>query len=218
MRNVPGSSSRLKRFVSKRQQASAKEVAREVYFADRAALRAWLAEHHASHAAIWLVYDKQRAGVRGLSYDDIVEEASCFGWIDSVAGRVDEDRAKLYFSPRTPKSVWSALNTRRVASLLERGLMTPAGQSKIDAAKRDGSWTTLDAFERLEVPADLAKALRASPKAKSHFDAFPAGARKQILTWIGSAKRPETRAKRVAETVRLAASNQRANQPAAKAR
>jgi uncharacterized protein YdeI (YjbR/CyaY-like superfamily) len=124
----------------------------------------------------------------------------------------------LYFSPRKPKSDWSALNKRRVASLLERGLMTPAGQSKIDAAKRDGSWTTLDAFERLEVPGDLAKALKANPKAKTHFDAFPPGARKQILYWVGSAKRPETRAKRVAEAVRLAAENVRANQPAKNAR
>jgi uncharacterized protein YdeI (YjbR/CyaY-like superfamily) len=218
MSNAPRSSGRSTPIASKRQQASAKEVAREVYFADRAALRAWLAQHHASHVAIWLVYDKQRAGVRGLTYDDIVEEALCFGWIDSVAGRVSEDHAKLYFSPRKPKSVWSALNKRRVASLLERGLMTPAGQSKIDAAKRDGSWTTLDAFERLEVPGDLAKALKANSKAKAHFDAFPPGACKQILYWVGSAKRPETRAKRVAEAVRLAAENVRANQPAKNAR
>lgn len=217
MRKLPRSSDRVKLTSSKGRRLSAKEVAREVYFADRASLRAWLAEHHASHAAIWLVYDKQRAGVRGLSYDEIVEEALCFGWIDSVAGRVSEDRAKLYFSPRKPKSVWSALNKRRVASLLERGLMTLAGQAKIDAAKQDGSWAALDAFERLDVPADLASALKANAKAKQHFDAFPPGARKQILYWIGSAKKAETRGKRIAEVVRLAAKNVRANQPGGKA-
>lgn len=196
----------------------AKAAAREVYFKDRAALRAWLETHHESHAAIWLVYDKlaktrepaESPQRRALTYDDIVEEALCFGWIDSVVGRVSERRAKLYFSPRKKGSVWSALNKKRVASLEERGLIAPAGRAKIDAAKRDGSWAALDRVEALEVPADLTRALRANPAAKQRFEAFPPGARKQILYWVTSAKKPETREKRIAETVRLAARNIRA--------
>ncbi len=181
-----------------------------VYFPSRAALREWLQTHHASHTAIWLVYDKKSPNKpRALTYDDIVEEALCFGWIDSVSGSVSEARAKLYFSPRKTRSVWSALNKKRLVSLLERGLMAPAGQAKIDAAKADGSWTTLDSAEALAVPDDLAAALRKNAGAKKNFEAFPPGARKQFLSWIATAKRPETRAKRVGEAAEMAAKNQR---------
>jgi uncharacterized protein YdeI (YjbR/CyaY-like superfamily) len=189
-------------------------VAPELHFVSRAALRAWLADNHASHPAIWLVYDKKPAsGTWPLSYDDIVEEAICFGWIDSVVGKVDARRSKLYFSPRKPRSVWSALNKKRVAKLTELGIIMPAGQAKIDQAKADGSWAALDKVDALVVPDDLAQALAKNKAAKRHFDAFPPGARKIILTWIYAAKRPETRAKRVDESVRLAAQNIRANDP-----
>lgn len=187
-------------------------IAPQVYIPSRKALRDWLQQHHASHGPIWLVYDKaSKSAPRVLTYDDIVEEALCFGWIDSVAGRVSDTQSKLYFSPRKPGSVWSALNKKRVASLQARRLITPAGQAKIDAAIADGSWTILDAAEALEVPPDLARALAANKKAKANFDAFPPGARKLALTWIVTAKRSETRDARIAETVALAARNIRAN-------
>lgn len=180
----------------------AKSAARSLYFPDRAALREWLREHHASHAAIWLVYDKKHVkGARAQTYDDIVEEALCFGWIDSVTRGVDEKRSSLYFSPRKPKSTWSAVNKKRLPRLIDEGLMHPAGQAKIDAAKKDGSWTTLDAIEKLVVPPDLVAAFKKSPKAKGNYDAFPPGARKQILYWITSAKREKTRADRVKRAV-----------------
>lgn len=183
----------------------------EVRISDRAALRRWLTTHHATHGPIWLVYEKKRAdGQRVLTYDDIVEEALCFGWIDSVAGRVDDRFAKLYFSPRKPKSVWSALNKRRIEKLTRLGLIMPAGQAKIDAAKRDGSWTALDQVEALIVPDDLAASLKKNAAAGRNFVAFPPGARKNILTWIASAKRPETRERRIKEVVQLAAKNMRA--------
>lgn len=187
----------------------------ELHFPSRAALRRWLVANHADHGPIWLVYDKKPVdgSAHALTYDDIVEEALCFGWIDSVAGRVDERRAKLYFSPRKPRSVWSALNKRRVAKLEADGLMTPAGRVKIDAAKIDGSWTALDAAESLTVPPDLGRALRARRGAKKHFDAFPPGVRKQILTWVYGAKRPETRARRVDTVAELAQANLRAVGP-----
>ncbi|MDX2147670.1 MAG: YdeI/OmpD-associated family protein [Planctomycetota bacterium] len=182
----------------------------EIYFPDRASLRAWLREFHASHAPIWLVYDKKRPGLpQALSYDDIVEEALCFGWIDSLPGRVDEARTKVYLCPRKARSVWSALNKRRIARLLELGLMTPAGQAKIDAAKADGSWTVLDAAEAGLIPDDLASALASNTKAKASFDAFPPGARKRIVMWVTAAKRAETRAKRVQTTVEHAAEGKR---------
>ncbi|HEX8875811.1 MAG TPA: YdeI/OmpD-associated family protein [Phycisphaerales bacterium] len=189
---------------------AAKSAAKSVYFPDRAALRAWLHDHHDSHPAIWLVYDKKQAKAdRALTYDDIVEEALCFGWIDSVARSVDAARASLYFSPRKPGSTWSAVNKKRLPRLIEQGLIHPAGQAKIDRAKKDGSWTTLDAIERLEVPADLASAFDANPKAKTNFDAFPPGARKQILYWITSAKRDETRADRIRRSLAAIAKGQR---------
>ncbi len=196
------------------ERISAKGRAAEVFFADRAQPRTWLCNNHASSPAIWLVYDKKSARVtRALSYDQIVEEALCFGWIDGVSGRVDAGRAKLYFCRRKKKSVWSALNKRRLIALAADGLITPAGRGVIDAAKQDGSWTALDAVEALTVPADLAKALKTDAAANGNFEAFPPGVKKQILRWVTSAKRAATRDARVAETLRLAAKNERANQP-----
>jgi uncharacterized protein YdeI (YjbR/CyaY-like superfamily) len=115
------------------------------------------------------------------------------------------------FTPRRPGSPWSRSNKERVARLAREGRMTPAGRALVEAAKRDGSWTKLDAVENLAVPSDLAEALAANSKAEQHFNAFSPSARRHILGWIASAKRPETRAKRIAETVRLAADNLKAN-------
>ena len=183
---------------------------REVHVGSRAEWRAWLAAHHASPDWIWLVYPKQGSDrFTDLTYDAIVEEALCFGWIDSVARGAGADHRCIRLSPRRPGSGWAATNKRRVERLVADGRMTPAGLAAIDAAKRDGSWEALDAVERLEVPDDLAAALDADPAARRHFDAFPPGARKLALTWIAAAKRPETRAARIAETARLAARNER---------
>ncbi len=184
----------------------------EVRFASRDGLRAWLETQHACHGPIWLVHEKKRAdGQRVLTYDEIVEEAICFGWIDSVAGRVDDRWTKVYLSPRKPGSVWSALNKRRVERLAAGNRIAPAGWRTIEAAKADGSWAALDAAEALEMPEDLNHALADNPRAREHFEAFPRGVRRNILAWIASAKRAETRARRVGETVRLASQNIRAN-------
>ncbi len=192
-----------------------------VYFRDRAALRAWLEANHASHGSIWLEYDRAERGVAGatsrlLTYDDIVEEALCFGWIDSVTGSVSPARARLYFSPRKPGGGWSALNKKRIAKLEEAGLLHESGLAKIKAAKADGSWTALDAIEALRMPADLGDALSKRARAKANYDAFPPGAKKQILAWVLSAKRPETRRARIDEVVRLAGLNIRAGDPQAR--
>lgn len=162
----------------------------------RAEWRQWLEQHHATHGAIWLITWK-KGTPHYLAYADIVEEALCFGWIDSTAGRVDDERSMLLLAPRKPKSVWSALNKSRIEKLEQSGAMTPAGRAKIDAAKADGSWTALDAVETLQMPDDLAKAL--GKKGLATYEGYPPFLRKQVLYWINSAKRPETRSKRIAE-------------------
>lgn len=185
-------------------------TAPHIHFASRAALRRWLAAEHASHGAIWLVYDKASpaAFTRALTYDAIVEEALCFGWIDSLPGRVSASQAKLYLSPRKPKSVWSALNKRRVEALIESGRMHPAGLAKIAAAKADGSWTVLDSAEALKMPAELVRALKATGGTEN-FAAFPPGVRKYCLSQIALAKTIATRERRVQEIAAAAAKNLR---------
>jgi uncharacterized protein YdeI (YjbR/CyaY-like superfamily) len=178
----------------------------------RAEWRAWLAANHDTSTGIWLVTFKKASGQPAPSYNDIVEEALCFGWVDSKPGKVDTERTMLYISPRKPKSGWAKPNKIRVAKLIATGQMTPAGQAVIDLAIQNGTWTMLDAIEELICPADLALALQANPTAAMYFEAFPPSTQKGIYQWIIQAKRPETRAKRVAETVQLAASNVRANQ------
>ncbi len=180
----------------------------------RAEWRAWLERHHGQRDSIWLAYPKKASGLGDLTYDALVEEALCFGWVDSLPRALDAQRTMLRVSPRKPGSAWSKANKTRVARLIRDGRMAPAGLAKIEAAKRDGSWAALDAAESLAVPPDLKRALAANATARRHFAAFSPGARKIILTWVTTAKRPETRARRVAETVALAARNLRANYPA----
>lgn len=160
---------------------------------------------------MWVVLAK--ATSTGLSYVDAVEEALAFGWIDSRARSLDATHWIQTFSARKPGGMWSKINKARVARLAKEGKLTAPGLAAIAAAKRDGSWTRLDAIDRLTIPPDLARALRANATAKKHFQAFPPSSKRLILYWVGEAKRPETRARRVAETVTLAAKNERANHP-----
>jgi len=178
---------------------------------DRAAWRAWLEANHATASGAWLVTWRKGHGPV-LDYGEAVEEALCFGWVDSTGGRVDERRTKLYFAPRKERSVWSASNKARVERLIAAGLMRPAGLAAIERAKSNGAWTALDEVEQGIVPPDLAVALEAHPPAAERFAAFPWSARRAILVWIADAKRPETRAARVAETATRAARNERATE------
>jgi uncharacterized protein YdeI (YjbR/CyaY-like superfamily) len=141
-----------------------------------------------------------------MEYDEAVEEALCFGWVDSKPNKLDEDRAMLWFAPRKACTGWSKLNKIRVEKLIASDLMTPAGWSKIEAAKQDGSWNALDRIEELEIPPDLAKTLAADKTAQTYFNEFPRSVKRAILEWIANAKKPETRAKRIQETVTSAAS------------
>ena len=174
--------------------------------------RAWLAEHHTRPTGVWLVTWRAGSGGPRISYEESVEQALCFGWVDSKGRALDAERTMLWFAPRKRGSGWARTNKERIERLAAAGLMAPAGQAVIDAAKADGSWTLLDDVENLMVPDDLAAAFAAHPPAREHWDAFPRSARRAILEWIVQAKRAETRAKRVAEAAEKAQVNERANQ------
>ena len=174
--------------------------------------RAWLEEHHEALPGVWLVSWKSSTGKPRMSYEASVEEALCFGWVDSKAGTLVEERTMLWFSPRKRGSGWSRPNKERVERLEREGRLADAGRRVIEQARRDGSWNRLDAVEDLVVPDDLARAFEARPGARGHWDAFPRSARRAILEWIAQARRVETRAKRITETAEAAQRGERANQ------
>jgi len=175
-----------------------------VELADRAEWRAWLEANHSSSAGIWLAIGKKGGSVTKLTYDDAVEEALCFGWIDSTVNRIDKDRFKQLYTPRKPASTWSRSNKVRVERLMAEGLMTPAGLAAIETAKANGSWAMLDDVEALVLPDDLAAAFAKAPEARMFYEALPDSGKQQVLYWIASAKRDTTRAKRIARTVQSA--------------
>ena len=178
---------------------------------DRKEWRDWLKENHDKLSGIWFVYFKKQTGKPRVTYDEAVEEALCFGWIDSLPRKVDENLSKLLFTPRKPNSVWSKLNKTRIEKLIESGSMTEIGLAKIESAKKDGSWNTLDASDNLEIPQDLAQALAANEVAAKNFAAFSDAVKRVILSWIFSAKRDATRAARIEKTVVMSERNKRVN-------
>ncbi|HKE82704.1 MAG TPA: YdeI/OmpD-associated family protein [Vicinamibacterales bacterium] len=172
----------------------------------RAAWRAWLKKHHAKSPGVWLIYAKKHTGIPSLSYNDAVEEALCFGWIDSLLHPVDDSLYRQVFTPRKPKSAWSALNRKRAARLIEAGLMTAAGMTLITLAKKTGQWSVHKPSESLTIPAELKKALDANAAAKKNWPAYTESQRKMFLYMVNGAKRPETRAKRVARVIEIVSS------------
>lgn len=178
----------------------------------RSAWRKWLEAHHTQTTGVWLVSYKKATGKPRVEYDEAVEEALCFGWVDSKPNKLDEERSLLWFAPRKAGTGWSKLNKERVEKLMQAGLMAEAGLAKVRRAQQDGSWNALDAVDALEIPSDLAQAFSKNETALGYFEAFPRSVKRGILEWISNAKKPETRAKRIAETVAQAAQNIRANQ------
>ncbi len=174
--------------------------------------RAWLKANHTKAKSIWLITYKKDASRPRFPYDEAVSEALCWGWIDSLPRKLDAERTMLRFSPRSSKTGWSALNKQRIKRMIASKRMQPAGLAKIAAAKADGSWAKLDRVEALEMPADLTKAFRGHQGAAANFEKFPKSVKRGILEWIASAKKPETRTKRILETATLAAQGKRANQ------
>jgi len=175
--------------------------------------RQWLEKNHLTSPGIWMIYYKKKSGKRRFNYADAVEEALCFGWIDSLPRKLDDERALLKFTPRKPKSAWSQLNKTRAETLMMKGLMTAAGLLKIDQAKKDGSWNTLNTSnfhaDTNTLPEDLLKSLDKNKKALKNFKSFPPGYRLRFLFWIDSAKRPETRTARIKQTILMAAANKK---------
>ena len=173
--------------------------------------RAWLERNHDKSDGVWFVSWKKATGRPVIPYTNAVDEALCFGWIDSKVKRLDEERAMRMFTPRNPKSQWSRINKNKVARLLEQGLMTAAGMKFVKAAKADGSWNVSDEIEDLVIPPDLASALAENHAAGEYFRNLPDSWKKSSLWWIKSARRSETRAERIAKTVRMAAENRLPN-------
>lgn len=190
----------------------AHDDAERVHAETSAAWAAWLQANHTRDGGVWLVSWRRHTQRPSVAYEDAVTEALRFGWIDSTARRLDDERTMQRYSPRRPGSGWSASNKDRIARLEVEDRLEPAGRAVLEAARADGSWNLLDSVEALEVPDDLASALDALPGAREQWDGFPPSARKQILHWIVLAKRPETRRRRVAEAAEKAVHGERANQ------
>ena len=178
---------------------------------DRKKWRAWLRKNHTRSEGVWLITWKKHTD-KYVPYADTVEEALCFGWIDSITRRIDDQRRMQYFCPRKPKSIWSALNKQRIEKLIADGSMTTAGLARIEEAKANGSWEALVPSDALEIPADLKKGLAKNRLARRNFNAFPPSSRKMILYWINSARTVTTRNARIERTIELAEKNIRANQ------
>ncbi len=180
----------------------------ELFYApDRESWSNWLAANAQRAKAVWLVYYKKESNKPRVSYDDAVDEAIRYGWIDSKPNKLDELRSIQFFAPRKPKSNWSKLNKERVKRLNAEGRMTEAGLAAVNAAKTNGAWDALNEVEELIVPEDLLKELQKNTDALKYFHAFPKSSKKNILEWIANARQPETRLNRIQETVSMAAEN-----------
>lgn len=177
----------------------------KIAVANRAEWRKWLSENHDKEQEVWLVYYKKGTGKSSIGYGASVEEALCFGWVDSLIKKLDEDRYVRKFTPRRSGSKWSASNKKRVEKMLKAGLMTEYGMQKVEAAQQDGSWDEPDQRPELTFAMlpEFEQALIVNMKAREAFYSLSATHQKQYLGWIEVAKRPDTRERRIAESIRL---------------
>ena len=177
-----------------------------VPFASRGAWEAWLEEHHATSEGLWLKIAKKGSGLETVTYDQAVEIALCYGWIDGQARKLDEHYYLQRFTPRRPRSKWSKINRQRATELVERGKMKPAGLREVERAKADGRWeAAYDSPSTATVPEDLLRELEKNEKAREFFSKLDGRNRYAILYRIQDAKRPETRTQRIAEYVAMLA-------------
>jgi uncharacterized protein YdeI (YjbR/CyaY-like superfamily) len=180
---------------------------KQVHITTRGEWRQWLAENHDREAkGIWLVFNKKKTGKASLEYGEAVEEALCFGWIDSIIKRIDDETYCRKFTPRRDKSGWSTVNRKRVAKVIEEGRMTEVGLAKIAAAKQSGHWEPVPRpVISFEMPEELAEALARNQAAKAFFESLAPTYQKHFIGWIVTAKRPETKARRLQESLALLA-------------
>ncbi len=176
-------------------------------------LRNWLEKNHTQSESVWLIRYKKASGKALLKYGDIVDELLSYGWVDSLPRSLDDEKTMLLISPRNPKSNWSKINKDKAERLAQEGRMKAAGMQMMGSAKENGAWDFLNDVEQLIIPSDLTEALNTNSKAAYYFNRFPDSSKRGILEWIKTAKQPETRAKRIAETARMAAENKKANFP-----
>lgn len=184
---------------------------KQYYAKSRKEWRKWLEKNHQSEKSVWLIIYHKNSSTKSCNYEEAVEEALCFGWIDSIAKKRDAESKFQYFSVRKPKSNWSKSNRDRVAKLTALGLIAESGQKMIDLAKQTGTWEALVDVQNSVIPEDLQKQLNKNKKALKHFLAFSPSSKRVILEWILNAKKAETRQKRIEETVKLASENIKAN-------
>jgi uncharacterized protein YdeI (YjbR/CyaY-like superfamily) len=183
----------------------------QLYAKNRKEWRGWLEKNHTKSKNVWLILYHKDSGKPSVTYDEAVEEALCFGWIDSRPNKRDNESFYLFFTRRNPKSNWSIANRERAERMIEQGLMTDAGMELIMLAKKTGRWTALEEVQESIIPSDLKKAFADNNLAEKNFSKFPPSSKRIILEWILNAKKPETRQKRIEETVRLATDNIKAN-------
>ena len=185
----------------------------ETFYAEsRAHWREWLNENQDKVPSIWLIQYRQKSGVPTLTWSEAVDEALCFGWIDSTKRPIDDQKFMQFFTRRKPDSTWSKINKDKVDRLIAEELMMPAGLRTIEIAKENGSWTILDSVEALHIPGDLTAAFIAHPGSEAYFESLSKSIKKQLLYWVISAKREETRSKRILEIVENAAQNKKPKQ------
>ncbi len=161
--------------------------------------RNWLEKNHCSKQSVWLIYSKSSTNNASVSWSEAVDEALCFGWIDSTRKTIDEERYIQYFSKRKPNSIWSKINKDKVDHLISNGLMQKAGYKSVEIAKKNGSWSILDEAEALVVPEDLRKEFDKRAGSFEYYQRLSKSARKILLSWVVLARRPETRQKRIVE-------------------
>ncbi|BAP32650.1 uncharacterized protein CHSO_3613 [Chryseobacterium sp. StRB126] len=178
---------------------------KEIHIETRIEWREWLEKFHQDEQSVWVICNTQKSGLPVVGWSDLVDEALCFGWIDSTRKTIDEGSFKQLFSRRKPNSTWSRINKEKVERLINDELMKEAGHECIRIAKENGSWVILDSVEDLTVPEDLSEAFKAYTGSEEYFQSLSKSMKKMMLQWIVLAKRPETRKKRIDEIVEHAA-------------
>jgi uncharacterized protein YdeI (YjbR/CyaY-like superfamily) len=183
-----------------------------LYFKNAKEWRDWLHENHQTQDCVYLIFYRVNSEFESMRWEEAVQVAICYGWIDSTVKKMDDERRKQMFTPRKDKSVWSKLNKTYIEKLIQEGLMHDSGLKKVEIAKKNGSWESLDAVENLEIPADLKKAFDANKLAFDNYNNFSPSYRKSYLYWLNHAKREETRKARILEIIDLCEKNIKSRQ------
>lgn len=186
------------------------KTTQELYVTSKDDWRKWLEKHHETERKVWLIYHKKHTGKPSIAYGDSVEEALCFGWIDSLIKRIDDEKFARKFTPRKSNSNWSEVNKKRTRKMMAEGKMTKAGWARIEEAKKNGEWFKVTPRrQELTIPSYMKKALAASQTALDNFNKLAKTHKRDYIGWITSAKREETRKRRLREAIQLLEQNEK---------